>query len=130
METKLRMEKFNFELFSLWNHPTCPIFSYLYPVIIKNNKGTQIYYRTRIFKLSIFLKRRYVHETSKKKKRKKEICSHISDLSFLWKRIISRARTFHPYSEKRRRKRAANFQTRFSRKNFGRKKKLYSTYFD
>lgn len=47
------------------------------------------------------------------KKKKKEICSHIS---FLWKRIISRARTFHPYSEKRRRKRAANFQTRFSRK--------------
>lgn len=65
-----------------------------------------------------------------KKEKKKEICSHISDLSFLWKRIISRARTFHPYSEKRRRKRAANFQTRFSRKNFGRKKKLYSTYFD
>lgn len=65
------MEKFNFELFSLWNHPTCPIFSYLYPVIIKNNKGTQIYYRRRIFKLSIFLKRRYVHETSKKKKKKK-----------------------------------------------------------
>lgn len=51
-----------------------------------------------------------------KKEKKKEICSHISDLSFLWKRIISRARTFHPYSEKRRRKRAANFQTRFSRK--------------
>lgn len=67
---------------------------------------------------------------AKKEKKKKEICSHISDLSFLWKRIISRARTFHPYSEKRRRKRAANFQTRFSRKNFGRKKKLYSTYFD
>lgn len=116
------MEKFNFELFSLWNHPTCPIFSYLYPVIIKNNKGTQIYYRN-FQTLNLFEKEVRAWNEQKKKKRKKEICSHISDLSFLWKRIISRARTFHPYSEKRRRKRAANFQTRFSRK-----KKLFNVF--
>lgn len=113
------MEKFNFELFSLWNHPTCPIFSYLYPVIIKNNKGTQIYYRTRIFKLSIFLKRRYVHETSKKKK-KGNLFPHFFSLE---ENNISCQNFSSLFGEEK-----AKTRCEFSNSIFSKKKKLFNVF--
>lgn len=107
-------------MFSLWNHPTCPIFSYLYPVIIKNNKGTQIYYRTRIFKLSIFLKRRYVHETSKKKKG--NLFPHFRLIFSLEENNISCQNFSSLFEEK------VKTRCEFSNSIFSKKKKLFNVF--
>lgn len=111
-------------MFSLWNHPICPIFSYLYPVIIKNNKGTQIYYRTQEFSNSqSFWKGGTCMKRAKKEKKKGNLFPHFRLIFSLEENNIS-CQNFSSLFGEEKAKTRCEFSNSIFSKEFRAKKKI------